>query len=72
MIVITVKKSGFKFHVRTEDQVYNAIYSIVGDELAENGIPLAQEVAGWADLATYGETYETDRFIAECVEFEKL
>ena len=43
------------------------VYDLVGDKLADNGIPLAQEVAGWADLATYGERYETDEILVECV-----
>ena len=52
-----------------EDKVYQAIERIFGeDKQAANGIPLAQEVAGWADLCVVGDTYETEDFVAKCVE----
>lgn len=51
-----------------EDRVYTAIENLYGDRLADNGIPLAQEVAGWADLCVVGDTYETEDFVAKCVE----
>ena len=70
MIKVTDKTGKFLVSTweRTEGDVYNAVYDIVGDKLAENGIPLAQEIAGWADLATIGEIYETDEVRAEVVE----
>lgn len=54
-------------YAATEEGVYNAIYDIVGDEKAPNGIPYAIEVSSWADLATIGETYETEDFKAICI-----
>ena len=67
--IINKTKKGLNiptFIPNDEDHVYRAIHSIVGDKLAENGIPLAQEVAGWADLATIGEQYEVSEFVAIC------
>ena len=67
MIKITDKNTGLVWWKKTEDEVYDVVYDLVGDKLADNGIPLAQEVAGWADLATIGERYETDEILVECV-----
>ena len=67
MIKITDKNTRLVWWKKTEDEVYDVVYDLVGDKLADNGIPLAQEVAGWADLATVGERYETDEILVECV-----
>lgn len=67
MIKITDKNTGLVWWKKTEDEVYDVVYDLVGDKLADNGIPLAQEVAGWADLATFGGRYETDDILVECV-----
>lgn len=70
MIKVTDKTGKYLVSTYEKDEtgVYNAVYDIVGDELAPNGIPLAQEVAGWADLATIGEVYETEKVRCEIVE----
>lgn len=70
MIKVTDKTGKYlvSTYEKDETDVYNAVYDIVGDELAENGIPLAQEIAGWADLATIGEVYETEKVRCEIVE----
>ena len=67
MIKITEKSTGFVWWKKTEEEVYDVVYDLVGDKLADNGISLAQEVAGWADLATVGERYESDEILVECV-----
>ena len=68
MIKITDKNTGLVWWKKTEDEVYDVVYDLVGDKLADNGIPLAQEVAGWADLATCGERYETDEILVKIVD----
>lgn len=71
MIKVTDKTGKYlvSTYEKTETGVYNAVYDIVGDELHPvNGIPLAQEIAGWADLATIGEVYETEKVRCEIVE----
>ena len=47
---------------------YEDIRNIVGDELAPNGVPLAIEISSWAELATIGEVYETEKVKVEVVE----
>lgn len=59
--------SGFTFFVK-QKEVYREVYAEVGDELAPNGIPLAQEIEGWSELCGVGEQYVTDTFTIECVE----
>lgn len=58
--------SSFTFFVE-QSEVYREVYAEVGDALAPNGIPLAQEIEGWSELATVGEEYITDTFTVECV-----
>lgn len=59
--------SGFTFFVK-QDEVYREVYAEVGDTLAPNGIPLAQEIEGWSELCAIGEEYVTDMFTIKCVE----
>lgn len=59
--------NGFTFFVKQEE-VYGEVYTLVGDKLAPNGIPLAQEIEGWSELSGIGEKYVTVGFIVECVE----
>lgn len=60
-------KSGLTVFV-PQSEVYNEVYYEVGDALAPNGIPLAQEIEGWSELCHVGEKYVTDSFTVECVE----
>ena len=59
--------SGFTFFVK-QREVYREVYAEVGDRLATNGNPLAQEIEGWSELCGPGEQYVTDTFTIECVE----
>lgn len=63
----TNRRLNFPFLAHSENEVYKVIETICGNKLAPNGIPYAIEVAGWADLATVGEVYETDDFKAVCI-----
>lgn len=58
---------GFTFYVK-QGEVFREVHAEVGDKLAPNGIPLAQEIEGWSELCGIGEEYITDSFIVECVE----
>lgn len=59
--------SGFTFF-SPQRNIYNRVYDEVGDRLAPNGIPLAQEIGGWSELCAVGEEYVTDFFTIKCVE----
>ena len=60
-------RNGFTFFV-SQDGVFREVYAEVGDMLAPNGIPLAQEIEGWSELCAIGEEYVTDSFTVRCVE----
>ena len=49
-------------------QCYEDVRDIVGDEHANNGVPLAIEISGWTDIASLGDAYETDKVRVEVVE----
>lgn len=51
--------------------LYDVIEELVGDKLAENGIPYAIEVDGWGELASIGELYETAEFLVEAISEEE-
>lgn len=53
-----------------EQACYEDVRDIVGDELAQNGIPLAIEISSWASVATLGEVYETKKVKVEVVEVD--
>ena len=59
-------KSGLTVFV-PQSEVFNEVYYEVGDALAPNGIPIAQEIDGWSELCHVGEQYVTDSFTVECV-----
>lgn len=62
----TGKTFNFPFLAKTPEAIIRVISTIVGEKTAPNGIPYYQEVEGWAELATVGETYETEDFKAVC------
>lgn len=55
-------KSG-RVRYATHNNLYNRVEEIVGDKLADNGIPVAIEVEGWGELAGVDEVYETDDIV---------
>lgn len=58
----------FPFLAKNHKDIVRVIRYITGGKKAPNGIPYYQDVQGWAERATIGETYETDDFKAICVE----
>lgn len=70
MIKITDKTGKFLVSTfcKSEQEAYYDIFDIVGDDLAETGIPLAIEMSSWADIATVGEVYDTPKCRVEIVE----
>jgi len=59
---IKAADSEFALTMYKEDDIYNEIVRISGDE------ELAIEVCGWADVAIVGTEFEDDKFIVEVVE----
>lgn len=53
--------------------LYDAIEEVVGDAVANNGIPYAVEVDGWGELASIGELYEDPEgeFFVEAISEEE-
>lgn len=72
MIKITDKKGRYNVSTYAEpgQMAYDDIYDIVGDEMANNGIPLAIEISSWAELAAVGEVWEDKRIRVEPVEMD--
>ena len=60
----TSEKFNWPFLARTSEAIIRVISTIVGEKTAPNGIPYYQEVEGWAEIASIGETYETEDFKA--------
>lgn len=54
--------------ITAKRHIYRTIYDLVGEKLAPNGIPLAQEIEGWSELCGIGEEYITDKFTVKCIE----
>lgn len=50
--------------------IYNIVDRMVGDKLHNNGIPIAIEVEGWAELASYDDVWENEDIVVICEEAE--
>ena len=50
------------------DSLFEDIEGLVGERLHKNGIPIAIEVEGWAELATYEEIWENEDIVVLCDE----
>lgn len=48
--------------------LYGIIDRLVGGKLHKNGIPVAIEVEGWAEIASYDEIWESDDIVVICQE----
>lgn len=48
--------------------LYGNIERLVGEKFCENGIPVAIEVEGWAELADFDEVFETEDIVVICEE----
>lgn len=48
--------------------LYGTIDRLVGGKLHTNGIPVAMEVEGWAELAEYDEVWENKDIVVICEE----
>lgn len=59
-IKISLKNAKASRICKDVDSVFDCIMAITND------IELAMDVQGWSDLASIGESYETEEFIAIC------
>lgn len=66
--IIDKRETSGRIRYSSIGSLYGIVDRLVGDKLCENGIPVAIEVDSWAELADYGEVFETEDVVVICEE----